>query len=192
MPSEDEWRTALTLSDATLAPGLTDSELAGVEGRFGFMFPPDLRHLLGLALPLGERAWPDWRSGTYEDLSGRLAQPVDGILFDVEQNAFWHPDWPERPATQAAAVALAREELSSVPPLVPVYANRYLPTEPCEPGNPVLSVHQTDLIYYGNNLLDWFSREFARQQQHGTGGARRVPFWTSLMELDETDSHQFW
>jgi hypothetical protein len=28
-------------------------------------------------------------------------------------------------------------------------------TTPHEPGNPVLSVYQTDIIYYGNDLLDW-------------------------------------
>jgi hypothetical protein len=52
------------------------------------------------------------------------------------------------------------ETLSGVPALVPVYKHRYLPTMPSESGNPVLSVVQTDIIYYGNDLLDWFDYEF--------------------------------
>ena len=164
--------------------------MEAVESRFDFVFPPDLRRLLAVALPVGDRAWPDWRTGTYDDLAGRLAWPVDGILYDVEENAFWHPDWPERPPTKAAAVELARAELASVPRLVPVYSHRYMPTVPSEPGNPVLSVYQTDIIYYGSDLLDWFAREFG--QKPGGQVPRPVPFWSALMDLDEGDSHQFW
>jgi len=41
---------------------------------------------------------------------------------------------------------------------IPVYSHRYLPSEPKATGNPVLSVHQTDIIYYGNDLASYFSR----------------------------------
>lgn len=190
LPSETALRSALAASGATLAAGLTDAELETVENRFDFTFPPDLRRLLGIALPLGDRSWPDWRHGSDEDLAGRLAWPIDGILYDVEQNAFWHPEWPKRPPTKAAAVDLARGELRSVPRLVPVYGHRYMPTVPSQPGNAVLSVYQTDVIYYGSDLLDWFHHEF-----HQEPSGRRpmpVPFWSALMELDDQDSHQFW
>ena len=34
-------------------------------------------------------------------------------------------------------------------PLVPVYSHRYLPAEPKRSCNAVLSVHQTDVVVYG-------------------------------------------
>jgi hypothetical protein len=40
------------------------------------------------------------------------------------------------------------------PRLVPVYSHRYAPAAPAPAGSPELSVHQTDIIYYGPNLVD--------------------------------------
>jgi hypothetical protein len=189
-PSDEALRAALATSGAALDAGLSEAELDAVEHRFDFAFPPDLRRLLALALPVGDRSWPDWRRGSDEELAGRMAWPVDGILFDVEQNGFWHPAWPTRPATKAAAVDLARVELRSVPRLVPVFGHRYMPAVPAEAGNPVLSCYQTDVIYYGSDLLDWFGYEFRRESAGRE--PHRVPFWSDLMELDDGDSHQFW
>ena len=181
MPSDEALRVRLGFSGASLSPGLSDAEVARVEQTFGFRFPPDYRRLLALALPLGDR-WPNWRDGDPDQLRSSLASPVEGILFDVEQNGFWHPDWPSRPDAAADALTVAREALADVPPLVPVYGHRYLPTVPSAPGNPVLSVVQTDIIYYGNDLLDWFDYEFQRQSV--AAEPRRVPFWSWFVEGD--------
>jgi hypothetical protein len=35
-----------------------------------------------------------------------------------------------------------------------------MPDEPHLPGNPVFSVHQTDIIYYGFDLADYLRHEF--------------------------------
>jgi hypothetical protein len=40
-------------------------------------------------------------------------------------------------------------------------SHRYLPEKSHEPGNPVFSVYQADVIYYGADLIDYFEREFA-------------------------------
>jgi hypothetical protein len=73
-----------------------------------------------------------------------------------------------------------------VPPLVPLYGHRYLPTVPSYTGNPVLSVMQTDIIYYGNDLLDWFDYEFRRQSVERE--PRKVPFWSWFVEEDPADT----
>lgn len=179
LPCDEDLRIALATSGAVLASGLSDGELAGVEETFGFSFPPDYRRLLTLTLPLGDH-WPDWRAGDEADLGIRLAWPVEGVLFDVEHNGFWHPDWPSRPEEPTDALVAARGALVDVPPLVPVYGHRYLPAVPSLSGNPVLSVYQTDIIYYGNDLLDWFGYEFRRSSVKRA--PRRVPFWSWLIE----------
>ncbi|KOG06906.1 hypothetical protein ADK34_41255, partial [Streptomyces viridochromogenes] len=103
-----------------IGPGLTEQELDAVEARFGFTFSADHRVFLAAGLPRGSSRWPDWRDGDPEELAGRLAWPVDGVLFDVERNGFWHPVWPSRPAEKSEALRVARTELESVPQLGPV------------------------------------------------------------------------
>lgn len=176
---------SLAACGARLEAGLSEDEFASIEERFGFRFAPDHRLMLTLALPLGDdRSWPDWRHGSQEDLRGRLAWPVDGLLFDVEHNALWLSGWPERPADSSAALAIAAEQLRSAPALVPIYSHRYVPTVPPEVGNPVLSCYQADVIYYGNDLLDWFEWEFSRRSSAGAAQPRRVPFWSDIVDGD--------
>lgn len=162
---------------AEIGPGLSERELDAVEARFGFTFSADHRVFLAAGLPHGSRNWPDWRNGDPEDLADRLAGPVEGVLFDVEHARFWHPAWPPRPAGTSDALRIARSELAAVPQLVPVYSHRYLPGTAGECGHPVLSVHQTDIIFYGNDLDDYIRNEF-------TGRASSLPaqstvdFWS--------------
>lgn len=170
-----------------IQPGLTDAEFDQIERRYGFEFADDHRAFLAVCLPVGSRNWPDWRNGDPEDLLHKLAWPIEGVLFDVEHNAYWHGGWGERPAEPAAAVGLAREHLSTVPKLVPVYSHRYLPAGRGMSGHPVLSVYQTDIIYYGMNFLDYVHQEFSagpginrsdpQWQPHAT-----VSFWRGFLE----------
>jgi hypothetical protein len=175
---------ALRQSGAELTPGLSDRELDQLADRWDLCLAPDHRLMLSIALPSGhDGRWPDWRAGDSGDLEKRLVWPVEGIAFDVEHNGFWHPAWATRPVNLAEALAMARSELAGVPRLAPLYAHRYVPTQPPEAGNPILSCYQTDIIYYGRDLLDWFDHEF-----HGTAGQsvrpveRRLPFWSSFIE----------
>lgn len=166
-----------------IEPPLTDAEFARIEDMFGFEFADDHRAFLATGLPVGER-WPDWRAGPAAQLARTLKWPVNGVLFDVEHNAFWDPGWGERPAELATALQVARSELGRVPQLVPVYAHRYLPAGAGTFGHPVLSVYQTDIVRYGANLADYLSREF--DSRPGTwqpvSANSTVSFWSALLE----------
>ncbi len=107
MPLDEELRFALQACGSPLAPGLTPAEISAVQGRHRFVFPPDLRRLLELALPVGDQ-WPDWRNGEPDMLKREVAWPTEGILFDVERAGFWHPDWPPRPDAAEAAISCRR------------------------------------------------------------------------------------
>ncbi|WP_318209169.1 hypothetical protein [Streptomyces sp. SJL17-1] len=172
----EDARVLLRMLPAEIAPGLSASELDAVEARFGFGFSADHRVFLGAGLPLGSPRWPDWRHGDPDDLAERLARPVEGVLFDVEHNGFWHPSWSPRPSGNSEALKVARAESASVPPLVPVYSHRYLPGTPGEWGHPVLSVVQTDIIVYGNDLADYLRHEFTGRAGGGFGRTT-VDFW---------------
>ena len=156
--------------------GLTDEEVVRAEGTFGFRFPPDLRAFLQSALPRGPD-FPNWRSGNEAQLREWLDQPREGILFDIE-HGFWLPEWGERPAALADALEAGSNLVRSAPKLIPIYSHRMIPDEPHLPGNPVFSVHQSDIIVYGRDLNHYLHNEFLPQQ---TGAhereIRHIRFW---------------
>ncbi|WP_405428727.1 hypothetical protein [Micromonospora sp. NBC_00617] len=139
--------------------GLTEAELARVEHTFGFQFADDHRAFLAAGLPAGP-SWPDWRRGEHDALRDRLAWPIHGVVFDVEHNGYWHESWGERPSNRREAVANAEQHLRIVPQMVPVFGHRFLPSGRGSYGHPVLSMYQTDIIYYGDDLEDYIHSEF--------------------------------
>lgn len=167
--------------------GLTPSEFDRVEHAFGVRFPPDLREFLSLGLPTSQD-WADWRATDEGDIRGRMAWPLEGMCFDIEHNGFWLTQWGEKPVDLNAAFEIARREVGQAPALIPIFGHRYVPAEPHALGNPVFSVYQTDVIYYGVDLLDYFQNEFSsyfgRPSYTLTGTARTIPFWSRLTELN--------
>ena len=179
------WSRAFQLIRAGGHPvelGLTAAELAAAEKRFGIQFPPDLADFLHEGLPTGGR-FPRWRS-LDESVANQLRWPLEGMLFDVEHNAFWISDWGERPATLGTANSIVTAALRTAPVLIPVYGHRYLPTEPLEAGNPVFSVYQTDIIYYGHDLASYFEAEFGSGYVEAIrfDRIRPIRFWSRLEE----------
>jgi hypothetical protein len=171
-----------TLSDSGVefAAGLSDREVESAEARFAFQFPLDLRAFLQAGLPRGDE-FPDWRGGDDAVLREWLDLPRRGILFDIEHNGFWLDEWGLRPSTLAEAQRVASELIAAAPRLIPVYLHRMMPDEPHLPGNPVFSVHQTDIIYYGVDLRDYLIHEFLVRKEVGIWpipeNVRRIRFW---------------
>ncbi|MBO0869317.1 MAG: hypothetical protein J2P15_12195 [Micromonosporaceae bacterium] len=180
--------------------GLTGAEIHRVETEFGFQFSDDHRVFLAAGLPVNTRPvprvpgviythpkpWPDWRSDDSATLRRFMEWPVEGVLFDVEHNGFWHDGWEPRPDERAAALQTARRMLADVPRMVPIYGHRYLPAGRGTFGHPVLSMWQTDIIYYGLDLADYIDREFGgadvrRARSDGTPQST-VNFWHDLAD----------
>ena len=167
-----------------IAPGLTESELSAAEAAHGFRFPPDLRSLLAHALPEAEQ-FPDWRHPDSAFIADRLAWPADSMCFDVEHDGFWLPAWGPRPETLEAAWTRAREAVRAAPFLIPLHAHRYLPAVPCIAGNPVFSVYQTDIIYYGFDLPSYLAAEFGVPNPlPAPEEPREIEFWSELEQLN--------
>ena len=187
MAAED-WSSEFALlqqGGARLTPGLTEKELECVERIHGFRFPPDLRSLLGSALPVAQ-GFPDWRAPESSELVSQLAWPFDGIAFDIEHNDFWWNGWGPRPAELPEAIGVAKVAVETAPRLIPIFGHRYLPAEPAFAGSPVFSVYQTDIIYYGADLRRYLACEFGSLNYASatSGKPRRIRFWTDLVEQD--------
>jgi hypothetical protein len=164
--------------------GLSEAELAAVEARFNIQFPPDLRAFLQVALPCGQ-SFPNWRSDDESSLRGRLEWPEDGIAFDVEHSSIWLTPWGPPPLESAARIDAARLLVRQAPRLIPIYSHRYIPPEPPTAGNPVFSVHGTDIIIYGVDLWNYLRNEFAPREPHSLpdhAACRWIRFWTDTME----------
>jgi hypothetical protein len=176
--------------------GLSEKEMQQAERTFGFRFPPDLKALLRTAMPVGIRkpdknTFPNWRSGDHNHLRGRVDRPLEGLMPHIEQHGFWMDDWGPRPNLPAGALEVARQALRAAPKLIPLYEHRYLPADPLLAGNPVFSVWETDVIFYGCNLWDYFQNEFAPQaewhqpaegvsQAEWAAAHRKIRFWSNF------------
>ena len=161
--------------------GLSDTETSTAEQRFGFRFPPDLRAFLQTAAPRG-RYFPDWRSDDIATINDWLDRPREGIVFDIEHNGVWLEEWGSRPDTLSEAITIVNRLVLSAPKLIPIYQHRMMPSEPHLPGNPVFSVHQTDIIVYGSNLRDYLAHEFLMTEEEQDdwtvpSDTRRIEFW---------------
>jgi hypothetical protein len=169
-----------------LADGLRDADIASVEERFDFRFPPDLRALLQKVLPISH-GFPDWRDGDTEELRAFVDEPIDGLLYDVLQGVFWLRDWGTRPGSDARAMDLARTRLADAPRLIPFHGHRYLSSIPREAGNPVFSVVQADVVIYGLDLADNLWLDFGvPKPRGGRVTARDIPFWTEVIRWNNT------
>jgi hypothetical protein len=160
-------------------PGFSEVELRLAEDRYGFRFPPDLRDLLRLRrLPHGY----DWSSG-FDAIDHALKAVGQGIVFDVEHNGVWWREWGPRPASEDERAVVVAEQVQQAPQLIPLRGHRFMPAQPSEAGNPVFSISQMDIIYYGANLIDYLSNEYGSPPAYRLDGdIRFTPFWSTAVE----------
>lgn len=181
----EQIKAVLETAGVAFAPGLTMEELIAVESRYEFSFPPDLRSFLSFALPVGER-FPNWREIDSPYLVDAFRRPLEGLLFDVEHNSLWFPSWGPRPVDDATAFEQLRQLVRSAPKLIPIQGHRYMPCLPASSDNPVLSIHQSDIICYGLNLEDYFKNEysfyFGRKGYELHEDPKHIDFWSLFLE----------
>jgi hypothetical protein len=159
--------------------GYSPPELDAIQDRWQLRFPPDLVALLREhRRPIDGPGSFDWLATDAADIQRRLDGPFDGFLFDVEHAGLWWPEWGSRPDDADGRRAVVRGVFDDMPRLIPLYGHRYLPAEPLESGNPVFSVHQSDVIYYGANLQDWMQRERDAWDAKPWPPLKRIRFWS--------------
>jgi len=179
---------ALMRSGALITPGLTESELQAVEDRYGFTFAREHRLMLSIALPLDampERprpVWPNWRQPD-KYLDQQVVWPVQGVLGAVARGCLWLDDWPAKPSSTKDAIELAELLLERAPRLVPVHGTVYLPDGNWAVRGPLVSVYESDIFVFDDELLDWLERGC----RWGAWDVRHepvmsLPFWSSIVE----------
>lgn len=145
--------------------------------------PKSLRDFLMLALPVSEGFY-NWRDTSEENIryiKKAIAAPIEKLK-ELAGEAEWCEAWGNKPENAADVAEEVIRQLQKAPSLIPVYAHRYMPMIEAE-NPPVLSVHGTDVIYYGENLSDYFDIEFGEKKQKDIAfeRIRSVPFWSEIM-----------
>jgi hypothetical protein len=170
--------------------GLMDDEILKIELTFDIKFPPDYKLFIQNALPISE-GFVNWRGGLYSietksKILSWLAWPLDGLLFDLQSNNFWIDAWGTMPVSYDEKELIAKRHYASYPKLIPIYSHRYIPSKPNENGNPVFSVHQMDIIYYGYDLATYLANEFHFALPNNftilEEPMRKIEFWSNWVD----------
>ena len=183
----------LSKKGVQFAKGLTGLEVVEIETKFDLQYPPDLKLFLQTAQPISD-GFVNWRLGLKstkesEKILDRLNWPWEGMVFDIKSNSFWMKNWGVKPNGDEAKIQIAREHYETYPKLIPIYSHRYIPEQPREIENPIFSVHQMDIIYYGSNLETYFANEFGYtktgQFELSEYPNKKIDFWSIIAEDEE-------
>ena len=167
--------------------GLSDTQFAQLESKFGFTFPPDVRSFLSSGVPsfvkktnsvpaqlpafyqTANDKWHNWHLLASDEVT------VGSELDTVTKQILTH-------ATPA------NEEVPADCKLIPIYAHRMIPSNPCQAGNPVFSMHGCyDNIIYGDNFLNYLERDHKIKvpdkllEEHPTTKLEEIPFWPKYL-----------
>jgi hypothetical protein len=165
------------------AAGISVQGFAAIEEQLGFRLPEDFKYLFANLRDPGGVFFP-WATFKKKDYDASIDWIWHTIAFDIEHNV-WLDRWGNRPEALAEALRVARSDFLTWPKLLPIFGHRYLAAEPCGPGNPIFSVYQLDIIYYGADLADYLSIEFLSEDyaERMRGAAiQRIDVWSDFAE----------
>jgi hypothetical protein len=104
--------------------------------------------------------WSEFEKRRYDE---RIEWILRGAEFDIERNGLWLERWGKKPDTLSVALDIARRDFATWPKLLPIYGHRFLAAQFRRDGNPIFSIMQTDIIYYGADLPHYLLNEFVDQ-----------------------------
>lgn len=173
----------LEMQEVKFEKGLTLDELNQIERIYQVKLPRSLRQFLMTALPIS-RGFYNWRN-IQDDNIRYIKKVLNKPLLDIYNMAeeiYWCDNWGEKPEDEKIIVQEIRARLKKAPKLLPIYAHRYMPIV-LDENPPVISIHDIDIIYYGENLEDYFNIEFGKKEQNTIAfkNITPIPFWSDIM-----------
>ncbi len=165
------------------APGVSAGQIASIEAQLGFRLPDDFAYLLQNLQDPGAVLFP-WMDFDKREYDQSIDCVWRGIEFDIKNNVVWLERWGARPDTLSIAIDQAKKDFLRWPKLLPIYSHRFLAAEPCLSGNPVFSIKQTDIIYYGADLARYLLAEFVDTSYvpRSFENVRRIEVWSDFAE----------
>ncbi len=191
--------------------GYSEEEITIFQKDWNLEFPPDYVHFLkALGAPNHARSCVRWRDGERvqldvpsiynwltdsEHIADAKRRVRDGLLFDIDHSGLWFDSWGERPLSANERRDIMVALIDNAPPLIPITGHRFLLGAPVQTGNPVLSIHQSDIIVYGTDLKRFLLSELHSLLNLDLDDAQRnstanydaklianIPFWGEFIE----------
>lgn len=163
--------------------GLTDDEVVKIEKIYNIQFPKSLKDFLmeGLPISKGFYNWRNFEPDNIEFINNMIHKPLIDVG-NLAEEVYWCDEWGKEPECVMNKIRIVRKRLKSAPILLPIFAHRYMP-EISDDRPPVISVHGVDIIYYGEDLEDYFEIEFGEKEQCEINFQRinTIPFWSEIM-----------
>ena len=151
-------------ANVLLDEGPTPSEIRQIERRLRFEFNTDHRRLLETVQPAGT-GWLHCKKDSVEHIRVALDWPLEGLLFDAENNDFWPDGWCPKLASTSDQSRIATEHIETWPTLIPLTGIGTCQRRQRLPGAPVFSGYQSDVIVYGRDLLEYLQHELRPAQR---------------------------
>lgn len=174
-------RKILEEKNIQLNRGMSENEINKAEVFYGIEFPNDMREMLMNFVPVsdGFYNWNDYSEENVSVIKDMIEWPYEGIIYDIENNDFWLEEFGERPNNKEDKIQIFIKYKNNIPKLIPIFSHRYIVSGK-DVNYPIISVHQTDIIYYGSNLLEYFENEF--NKTNNLTNIKEIPFWSTIIE----------
>lgn len=165
--------------------GLTYDEVGKIEKIYSIQFPKSLKAFLMEGVPIsdGYYNWRNFKTDNIEYIKRVIYRPVKYIE-DYPEEVEWYKEWGKEPEVVSNRIQIVKERLMDAPTLLPIYAHRYMP-EGLDENPPVISVMGVDIIFYGENLVEYFKVEFG-EKKHAEINCKiikPIPFWSDIIDL---------
>ena len=163
-----------------------------IEKMYNITFPNELKQLFAVGLPIS-KGFYNWRNmsvANVENIKHMLTRPILGLQDELKDsfksgvspyNDFWCATWGEKPNSFNEAQEVLLKHYACAPPLIPVYSHRYIPFIPDSEEVPILSIMRSDIIYYGENLIDYLEIEFKIREYDNNMRCKYINFWSDLI-----------
>lgn len=173
----------LKTSGVEFENGLTCKELQTIKNIYGVIFPNSLKLFLMNQLPVS-KGFYNWRNFTKENIAF-ITKAIEYPIRYIENypdEVYWCDDWGDEPKNVNIFAKEVKKRILNAPKVVPIYEHRYMPMVKNE-NPPILSIHGIDVIYYGQNLEDYFRVEFGVKNQNAIdfNSIEPILFWSDIM-----------
>ena len=162
--------------------GLSDEEIRKIEKLYDIKFPTELKQMYRELVPVsqGFYKWQDFSEVNIEYIKGVILSVFADVQAEIKYIE-WNEDWGDEPV-ESEKRRVIEKKLKVAPKLIPIYSHRYAVSGEIE-SSPVLSVCGVDIIYYGENLSQYFEIEFAGKSYSEIDYEKiiQVPFWSEIV-----------
>lgn len=179
----DDILNLLKKNEIIISDGLTPNEINQIRDIYNLEFPNSLKSFFLTALPIsrGFYNWRDFSDCNISFIKEAINYPIKDI-YDRADEVYWCEDWGAEPSNKQEFIKRVRQKLQKAPRLIPIFSHRYIPAiNKIDP--PILSIQGVDVIYYGENLKNYFNIEFGDEKQEYINFEKvpHIPFWSELI-----------